>query len=81
MSSSTRRRPRKHAVCEDIAELLKHAPHVHEKARFDMRERRAYHMGYYVGINLAIRAAAEAFDRFALRVQTLRASTRAKRRA
>ena len=68
-------------VANDIAELLKAAPHMHRTARFDMKEMRAYSMGYYAGVTFAIRCAEAAFDKFALRVRTLQRGAREKRSA
>ena len=68
-------------MLESIRDLTIARPHVHESARFDDREWRAYQAGYYMGLVKAMEAAAHGAERFRLRVKTLAAMTRKKRSA
>lgn len=81
MSSSTRRRPLVDVMLESIADLTKARPHMHESARYDMRELKAYNEGYYTGVCYAMKVAELGAERFKLRVKLLRAETRRKRSA
>lgn len=81
MSPSIRRRSLVEVMLESITDLTRARPHLHETARFNDRERRAYATGYYVGVVTALKAAEGGAERFNLRVKTLRAMARTKRSA